>query len=155
MTSLAPTDERTYRFAPLDRTGWILGLGGGQCLALGAGIFAAGFLLQAPPAAPLVIGPVLGAVAFAFGAWDGRAGPGLRSGRRLLVSTTRSGSSHSTARMLQNAMRGLHMTRSSPKPGRWPFDTRCSSPSRSTPGGCEDGEAATARRKRLAMCCSK
>jgi hypothetical protein len=73
MTAPIGTEERTYRFAPLDRTGWMLGLGGAQCLALAAGILVAGFLLQARAAAPFVIAPVIAAVAFGFGSWDGRA----------------------------------------------------------------------------------
>ena len=57
---------RTYRFAPLDRLGLLLGLSGRQCAALGAGAFLAGWLLDrhAPP--PLIVTPLLAAVALAF-----------------------------------------------------------------------------------------
>lgn len=73
MTAPVATEERSYRFAPLDRTGWMLGLGGAQCLAIAAGILVAGFLLQLRAAAPFVIAPVVVAAAFGFGSWDGRA----------------------------------------------------------------------------------
>lgn len=64
---------RTYRFAPLDRAGWLLGLGGSQCIALGAGIFCAGALLQAHAHPIAVLVPFALATTFAVGAWDGRA----------------------------------------------------------------------------------
>lgn len=73
MTTAATTEERTYRFAPLDRTGWILGLGGAQCVALGAGILGGGLLVQArAPFATLLL-PALASVIVGFGSWDGRA----------------------------------------------------------------------------------
>jgi hypothetical protein len=62
---------RLYRFGPRDRTGWFLGLGGAQCVTLGVGIFAAGMLLNLGAPMPLVFGPILIAVAFAFGRWSG------------------------------------------------------------------------------------
>ena len=57
---------RTYRFAPLDESGWLLGLQGPQCLLLGAGFGGAALLLQvgAPPLASLVV--VLVATTAAF-----------------------------------------------------------------------------------------
>ena len=73
MTASAPTEERTYRFAPLDRTGWILGLGGAQCAALGAGILVGGLLLQVHAPAPVVLLPLIISALIGFGAWDGRA----------------------------------------------------------------------------------
>jgi len=71
MTEASVPAERSYRFAPLDRTGLLLGLSGVQCGLLGVGIFAAGGLLQvgvhpAITLLPLIVGAVL-----AFGAWDG------------------------------------------------------------------------------------
>lgn len=73
MTTSAPMEERTYRFAPLDRTGWILGLGGAQCIALGAGILGGGFLIQVQAPAPILLVPVLASVIVGLGSWDGRA----------------------------------------------------------------------------------
>jgi len=57
---------RTYRFAPPDRTGWLLGLGGPQVVILGASVVAAVLLASARAplaamAAPIALG---GAVAF-------------------------------------------------------------------------------------------
>ena len=60
-------DRRSYRFGPLDRGGWILGLAGSQCIAMGMGMFAAVFLLDRGAPVPLVIAPVVAAAAFAFG----------------------------------------------------------------------------------------
>ena len=45
---------RLYRFAPLDRTGWILGMSAPQCGLIGVTIFAASLAAQAD-AAPLVL----------------------------------------------------------------------------------------------------
>lgn len=64
--------ERTYRFAPLDRTGWLLGLGAAQCLALGGGLSLAATLVAAgiPPLAAAL--PLGAGVAFALGHWRSR-----------------------------------------------------------------------------------
>jgi hypothetical protein len=62
---------RLYRFGPRDRTGWLLGLGGAQCVTLGAGIFGAGMLLNLGVPLPLVFAPVVMAAAFAFGRLNG------------------------------------------------------------------------------------
>ena len=64
---------RLYRFGPRDRTGWLLGLGGAQCMTLGTGIFAAGMLLNRGVPLPFVFVPVLMAAAFAFGRVNGEA----------------------------------------------------------------------------------
>jgi hypothetical protein len=72
MSALSPDRKmRFYRFGPRDRTGWMLGLGGAQCIALGAGIFGAGLLLNLGAPVPLVLAPVLTTAAFAFGRWNG------------------------------------------------------------------------------------
>jgi hypothetical protein len=66
------TAPRTYRFAPLDRAGWILGLSAAQCLSIAAGVVAGGLLLDRGAPAPLVLLPVTAGVAFAFasvGSW--------------------------------------------------------------------------------------
>lgn len=64
-------EERVYRFSPLDRAGWILGLGAAECLSLGGALFGAGAVLQVdgPPLLALLL-PVAGGI-FAFGSWDG------------------------------------------------------------------------------------
>lgn len=64
---MTTTTRRTYRFGPLDRGGWILGLAGSQCVAVAAGIVAGGVLLDRGAPAPLVLAPVVAAGAFAFG----------------------------------------------------------------------------------------
>ena len=61
-----PTPIRTYRFAPLDRSGVLLGLSGRQCAVLGGGSLAAGWLLDRGAAAPLVLAPFLVALIVAF-----------------------------------------------------------------------------------------
>lgn len=71
-TSAADPAVRTYRFAPLDRGGWVLGLGGIQCAGLAFGVLVAGAMLRAGRPAPLVLGPLAAAAVFAFGAWEGR-----------------------------------------------------------------------------------
>ena len=59
-------DRRAYRFAPLDETGWLLGLQVPQCLILGAGLGIATLLLQvgAPPLGALAV--LVGAIAASF-----------------------------------------------------------------------------------------
>lgn len=63
---------RSYRFAPLDRTGWLLGLTGVQCIAIGVGIFTSGLLLDAGAAAVVVVVPTVALTAFSLVAWRGR-----------------------------------------------------------------------------------
>lgn len=72
MTAPAQGRERTYRFAPLDRTGLLLGLSGTQCGLVGGGVFAAGALLQARTSPALVLVPLVVAAALAFGTWEGQ-----------------------------------------------------------------------------------
>lgn len=57
---------RTYRFAPLDRSGVLLGLSGRQCGLLGGAALVAGWLLDRAAPAPLVAAPVLLALVAAF-----------------------------------------------------------------------------------------
>lgn len=64
---------RSYSFPPLDRTGWLLGLSGAQCLTLAAGTLAAGLLLDARAPAPAVLTPLALALTVAFAPWDGRS----------------------------------------------------------------------------------
>lgn len=64
---MTATARRTYRFGPLDRGGWILGLAGAQCIAMATGILCGGFLLDRGVSVPLVVAPVFAAAAFAFG----------------------------------------------------------------------------------------
>jgi len=72
MTDSSPTSERPYRFAPLDRTGLLLGLSGVQCALVGAGIFISGGLLQSGVHLGLTIVPLVVGAVLAFGAWEGR-----------------------------------------------------------------------------------
>src|SRR5437764_5482123 len=61
------TAERTYRFGPLDRGGWVLGLRGSQCVAIALGIVFGGLVLNAGLPAPLALVPVGVGAAYAFG----------------------------------------------------------------------------------------
>jgi hypothetical protein len=64
-------DTHLYRFAPLDRTGWILGLSGVQCALVAVTILAATTAAQlgAPPAAMAVIVTV--GLTISFARWSG------------------------------------------------------------------------------------
>ena len=64
---------RRYRFGPLDRSGWLLGLGAVPCLVLGAGFLAAGLTLKATGSAALAATPLAVAAAVVFARYDGRA----------------------------------------------------------------------------------
>ncbi|MEW6473501.1 MAG: SCO6880 family protein [Actinomycetota bacterium] len=59
-------EPRRYRFAGRDRTGWILGFTGAQCLTLGVAVVAAGLILNSGSAAPLAVLPLAGGVGLAF-----------------------------------------------------------------------------------------
>lgn len=59
---------RTYRFGPLDRSGWVLGLGATPCLAIATGVVIAGALLDRGAPAPAVLAPVVVGLVFAFAA---------------------------------------------------------------------------------------
>ncbi len=63
-------EVRTYRFAPRDRAGWLLGLAGVQCLPVGAGLLASGMLLSAGAPGVLVPFPVALGLLGAFAGWD-------------------------------------------------------------------------------------
>lgn len=70
----APTDRtaaRAYRFAPRDRSGWLLGLTGPQCLLMAAAVAAAGAALNAGLAAPAVIAILAAGSAAAFATSNG------------------------------------------------------------------------------------
>lgn len=58
--------ERTYRFGPLDRTGWLLGLSGAQCMSVALGVVTGGVLLERRAPAPVVLAPVAACLVFAF-----------------------------------------------------------------------------------------
>jgi len=64
--------ERTYRFGPLDRPGWLLGMGGAQCLALGAGVLGLGVLLTAGLPVPVALAPAVAGALISFTPWRGR-----------------------------------------------------------------------------------
>ena len=63
---------RTYRFAPLDRSGWVLGLGGVQCVLIAAGIVASSLLLQWGAPAPVVLMPIVAGTVVALAPWGGQ-----------------------------------------------------------------------------------
>jgi hypothetical protein len=63
---------RTYRFAPLDRTGLLLGLGGVQCALIAAGILVSGLLLDAGVAPLGASAPVVAMASVALVRWRGR-----------------------------------------------------------------------------------
>ena len=63
---------RVYRFAPLDRTGLLLGLSGVQCALVAAGIFASGLLLDAGAPILVVLLPTVALVAVSFVRWNAR-----------------------------------------------------------------------------------
>lgn len=63
---------RAYRFAPLDRTGWLLGLSGVQCILIAAGIFVSGLLLDAGAPPPIVLVPVIALSVATLARWRGR-----------------------------------------------------------------------------------
>lgn len=65
------TESRTYRFAPRDKTGWVLGLSGSQVVALGASLLLALFASSRTHVALAVI-PVLLGSALAFGRVGGQ-----------------------------------------------------------------------------------
>ena len=64
--------ERTYRFGPLDRPGWLLGMGGAQCLALGAGVLGLGVLLTNGLPVPVALAPAVAGALLSFTSWRGR-----------------------------------------------------------------------------------
>src|SRR5205807_1146922 len=57
---------RTYRFAPPDRTGWLLGMGGPQVVILGAAVVVAVLLASAHARLAAVAVPVALGAAVAF-----------------------------------------------------------------------------------------
>ncbi len=63
---------RRYRFGPLDRSGWLLGLGPVPCALLGGGFLVAGLLLRATGSVPLSLLPLVTAGAAAFSRYRGR-----------------------------------------------------------------------------------
>ncbi len=68
----AVDEPRRYRFGPLDRAGWILGLNAIQCVALTAGLIAGGLALRATGSILPATLPVLAALVVAFGRWESR-----------------------------------------------------------------------------------
>ena len=65
--------RRTYRLNPPDRTGWILGLGGPQVVALGASLVAGVLVLQAGGPVQLAAVPLCLAAVLALGRFGGRS----------------------------------------------------------------------------------
>jgi hypothetical protein len=60
------TAARTYRFNPPDRTGWLLGLGGPQVVALGGAVVVAVLLASAHAPLPVLAAPIALGAALAF-----------------------------------------------------------------------------------------
>lgn len=75
MTETTHRQERTYRLAPIDSTGLLLGLSGTQCGILAAAILLAGLLLQAGVHPVATIVPLVAGCAVAFGTWGGHRIP--------------------------------------------------------------------------------
>ncbi len=67
MASPQAHEQHRYRFAPLDRGGFVLGLGWGQCAILAVGVLGAGAALDSRAPAPAVLLPIVVAVGVAFG----------------------------------------------------------------------------------------
>jgi len=67
-------DARLYRFPARDRTGWLLGLQGAQCVILGIGIFASGILLNVGAPAPVILAVIAVAGIATFAPLAGRPG---------------------------------------------------------------------------------
>lgn len=63
--------DRAYQFAPLDRSGVLLGLSGAQCGVLAAGLFTAATILQNGHPAMAAVTAVAIATALALGRWRG------------------------------------------------------------------------------------
>ncbi len=59
-------EPRRYRFAGRDRTGWILGLSGAQCLAIAAALVGAGLIVDSGLPAALALLPAAGGFGLAF-----------------------------------------------------------------------------------------
>ena len=63
---------RLYRFAPLDRTGWILGLSAPQCGLIGVTIFAASMAAQAEAAPLILLVIIVAGLTVTFATWAGQ-----------------------------------------------------------------------------------
>jgi hypothetical protein len=63
---------RRYRFGPLDRSAWLLGLGPAACIALGVGLLLGGLAFHATGSVLAAAPPVALAALLAFGRYDGR-----------------------------------------------------------------------------------
>jgi hypothetical protein len=73
MVTVPLTAARRYRFGPLDRSGWLLGLGPPACIALGVGLVLGGAAFHAAHSVLAAVPPVGLAALVAFGRYDGRA----------------------------------------------------------------------------------
>jgi len=68
----AHAESRRYRFGPLDRAGWILGLNATQCVLVTAGLIVGGIALRATGSLLPATLPLLAALVVAFGRWEAR-----------------------------------------------------------------------------------
>ena len=78
---------RTYRFAPRDRTGWVLGLSGPQVLVLGAALLAGVLASSRGTSVAVSALPALAGAGLAFGRLGGR--PLLEAGPPALAWAVR------------------------------------------------------------------
>jgi hypothetical protein len=65
-------EARRYRFGPLDRAGWLLGLAAPQCVVLGVALLLAGVVLHATGSILAAGLPVAIGLVGAFARWDAR-----------------------------------------------------------------------------------
>jgi hypothetical protein len=72
MTLTTSNKLRTYRFAPVDKTGWIIGLSGVQCILIGVGTFASGSLLGMSLPYGLAYVPIIAGGIAALTRWRGQ-----------------------------------------------------------------------------------
>ena len=104
-------DVRHYRFGPSDRTGWLLGLGDVQCIAIGCGILASGICLNLRLPVAVVFGPLLCAAALRVRALERPAHTRARSRRARM------------GRHPHDRQDGV--VRTTPTPSRGPTDCMC------------------------------
>jgi len=69
---VSASESRRYRFGPLDRAGWILGLHATQCVLLTGGLIAGGLVLRLTGSLLPGSLPVLAALVLAFARWETR-----------------------------------------------------------------------------------
>jgi hypothetical protein len=76
MSDTVASKPRSYRFGPLDRSGWLLGLSGAQCVLVGGALLAGAVALRLGLPLSAAVGSVVVCGALAFVRWRGRAAHG-------------------------------------------------------------------------------